>query len=1417
MAKGISSGTLPTNNATIDGAETLSNKTLDSSNTFSGSVENPSRLDAKKDTFAALQTYAASAQNGELVYATDVKKFYVITDGALEETGGGGAGAGSVEIDVNQVAHGFSVFDPIVHNGTEWALAISNSEENLEQYVIVEVTDVDNFKAAKFGKYAITIPDKTSFAGETVATVGESAILNVGINEYTLEKLTGTSSPGYNPSDVYVSNLIKKMYFQAPSPSFTDALYELDLVTLEHTVLFDSLPGLPVFDQTNTSYYSEGTNKVYFYAEDSNGGIGYTYSFDPSDPSGTIAQVTELGTSPTRRYLHVDGLGLFFESGSKLYLWDYVSPSSTLVFSDINGFANYSPSNLSIVTNPFDSTDYLFFTATENGLDRKLYYSDAGLGIANLVFTDVDGVTDYATSRAISTSSSIYFIANDSSGKRLYSWDGDAGNLPNLEFTTLDADTNYAAASLDLFYDSLNDAVVFNGTNSSAPLNIGIYTWDGTVLTPYVDSYIKLRAGSDIIVEPSLSVGSRYFLSSDVSGQYSTEDNDAGFSSPLFYIEDQNTVHIEAYRPVEIVDKAEDTEVISVVRAAYSDLSDLIDTNGTLLGSIPTIENNGPATGTLSIPTSGNEAISSHLDSHRVFKWESASGSRFDSFGSFFFIPNSHRGNSLTFGFDYRTERTTGSSVDEDYGLWIINETSSVVHYSSDSGVILSGSNINFDSTTGFNVSDVVYIRQTDNSIVVANITDVTPTTIQVDQNVNLPSFNATFMTGVLYADTLSAADDDLTKNSTRLEVNFTCPSDCEKIVYFFQQLTNASDSFIFIDNIFVKNSELKTVLAREPSLSYSVEESGSSMASSGNIAGAIRFGSPTTTADANIGDYLVADHSADPSTWTAQKKIKVDVDFHAIAASNGRSLMIAVNGTVVRYGSVGSPTTTNVSEQVNGTLILNKGDYITVGIGNSGANPPVFDSSTILNNSANEVRLDITVTPEVNDVVVVESTDSVISEWTDFTPTGLWTTNTTYTGKWRRVGDTMQVSVNASLSGAPNAGNMYFDLPSGYVIDTSKLSDTTVGIGFLGSGTAHDSGTGSETIEIRYKDTTSVYAATYDGSSYIGATVPFTWTSADDLNAYFEVPISGWDANPKPLLSFPTVTYGQDAEYFNSGLVTDFWDSTALSDTFDESLITGLSDSLLLSVVNAGGDDRITATQDIVLHVSVSGSAMNAGQRVEIYDYNNKLIAYGTGDASVTSNDSASGTVRLNAGQYVWVRRETASSRTGGISLTASPLQGVTNQAAIIAQPVAYARYNTSSANFGITGTNTVPLNTIDGDIAACSLSLSGSDFVLQPGKYDIEWYGYIAPSSSDKIAATALYNVTDSVELRRGTLVYGNVSGEIYTTSHGSHQITITKPTTFRYQAILVQGSTGSINFGASFAAPNSEKGVVKITRKK
>jgi microcystin-dependent protein len=67
----------------------------------------------------------------------------------------GDAGGGAV-FEANQVAHGLTALDVIYHNGTSWVKAQANAGDTIAEYMVVEVFDVDNFKAAKFGKFEIT-------------------------------------------------------------------------------------------------------------------------------------------------------------------------------------------------------------------------------------------------------------------------------------------------------------------------------------------------------------------------------------------------------------------------------------------------------------------------------------------------------------------------------------------------------------------------------------------------------------------------------------------------------------------------------------------------------------------------------------------------------------------------------------------------------------------------------------------------------------------------------------------------------------------------------------------------------------------------------------------------------------------------------------------------------------------------------------------------------------------------------------------------------------------------------------------------------------------------------------------------------------------------------------------------------------
>jgi hypothetical protein len=93
-----------------------------------------------------------------------------------------------------------------------------------------------------------------------------------------------------------------------------------------------------------------------------------------------------------------------------------------------------------------------------------------------------------------------------------------------------------------------------------------------------------------------------------------------------------------------------------------------------------------------------------------------------------------------------------------------------------------------------------------------------------------------------------------------------------------------------------------------------------------------------------------------------------------------------------------------------------------------------------------------------IDNVVVGPQTvqyGAALTDWVSFTPTGSLSTNTTYSaGRWRRVGDSAEIQYLITFSGDPGTGysTPTVNMPSGMVIDTSKLTDPAGRIVNLGT-----------------------------------------------------------------------------------------------------------------------------------------------------------------------------------------------------------------------------------------------------------------------------------------------------------------------------------------------------------------------------
>ncbi len=138
-------------------------------------------------------------------------------------------------------------------------------------------------------------------------------------------------------------------------------------------------------------------------------------------------------------------------------------------------------------------------------------------------------------------------------------------------------------------------------------------------------------------------------------------------------------------------------------------------------------------------------------------------------------------------------------------------------------------------------------------------------------------------------------------------------------------------------------------------------------------------------------------------------------------------------------------------------------------------------------------------------------------SAWADYTPTGAWTANTTFTGKWRRVGDSVECQVKAAITGTPTTATFTASIPSGLTIDTAKMLSPSGGDNPMGV-CELISAANAYNATVVYSTTTVVRLAVIRTSTAdthiavsVSQAVPGTFANNDSLNLLFMAPVTGW------------------------------------------------------------------------------------------------------------------------------------------------------------------------------------------------------------------------------------------------------------------------------------------------------------------
>lgn len=141
-------------------------------------------------------------------------------------------------------------------------------------------------------------------------------------------------------------------------------------------------------------------------------------------------------------------------------------------------------------------------------------------------------------------------------------------------------------------------------------------------------------------------------------------------------------------------------------------------------------------------------------------------------------------------------------------------------------------------------------------------------------------------------------------------------------------------------------------------------------------------------------------------------------------------------------------------------------------------------------------------------------------SIWVAWTPTGAWSTNTTYTGFWKRVGASIVLQVGISLGGAPTSANLKVNFISGLTVDSAKL--TTGGLQtWCGSGNFRDDGSSANfPLDLLFSDSYTTMSVFWSNASstalflqLVTQAVPVT-AAIDDGIVFTtsQIPVTGWN-----------------------------------------------------------------------------------------------------------------------------------------------------------------------------------------------------------------------------------------------------------------------------------------------------------------
>ena len=416
----------------------------------------------------------------------------------------------------------------------------------------------------------------------------------------------------------------------------------------------------------------------------------------------------------------------------------------------------------------------------------------------------------------------------------------------------------------------------------------------------------------------------------------------------------------------------------------------------------------------------------------------------------------------------------------------------------------------------------------------------------------------------------------------------------------------------------------------------------------------------------------------------------------------------------------------------------------------------------------------------------------AIVSDWQTFTPTGSWSTNSTYTGKWRRVGDSMEIQYKVNLAGAPNASDLVFNMPSGFIIDTTKLANAAANEGSFGSIIIEDSATRQYQGGVQYASTTTL-TVSYDGAAnngFVNATNPFTFASGDSVGALVTVPVVGWAASAS-LSTTETMLTSAKARYVGATQSIPGATATILNaatQTYDSQ-----------SSVTTGASWKFTAPKSAKYKVHCFGQYVSrsytVGQIILVQLFKNGVqVSQGSVNPTQTTTSVVMGfdfsdTIQLAAGDYIDLRgynEGSGSTNTDGFIITVEELPDFS-----IFSVYGQTEYSESKAQ----PNNAWPFSaSAYGDLTS---------LLLQPGEYDLTGILEVTNSGAVTAGFVLLGISTTSGDSgagitqgdNRAMLQNPGTSGAYMSLTVPNYRVVVTAPTTYYLKGYCAAAPT---NFG-------------------